>query len=71
MQIGLAFYIIMLLWLVFGLWSGWPAPGVPANYRPLGGTLLLFILLLLLGWQIFGPPLQSNPAPPPVVIRRA
>jgi len=42
----------MLLWLVFGLWSNWPAP------RPIGGTLLLFILLVILGWKVFGPPVH-------------
>jgi len=47
----------MLLWLVFGIWSGWPMTG--ANVRPLGGTLLLFILLVLLGWRAFGPPIHS------------
>lgn len=46
----------MLFWLVFGLWVGWPrnAPGTSPNYRPIGGTLLLFILLVLLGWRVFG-----------------
>lgn len=49
----------MLFWLFFGLWSQWPAPGEgPTRYRPLGGTLLLFVLLLLIGWQIFGAPLK-------------
>lgn len=58
MQIGFAFWVLMLLWLVFGLWSGWPTAGTP-NYRPLGSTLLLFILLGLLGWHAFGAPLHS------------
>lgn len=58
MQLGTAFWTLMLLWLCFGLWSGWPAAGT-ANFRPLGSTLLLFILLGLLGWHAFGPPLHS------------
>lgn len=47
----------MLLWLVFGLavWRG----VVVGGYAPLGGTLLLFILLLLLGWHAFGPPIHG------------
>lgn len=57
MTLGLCFWILMLLWLVFGLWAYWPAgPGV--SFRPLGGTLLLFFLLMLLGWKVFGPPLH-------------
>jgi len=47
----------MLLWLVFGLWSNWPATG--GRFQPLGGTLLLFILLVLLGWKVFGAPVHS------------
>ena len=54
MTFGLAFWILMLLWLVLGLavhyypaWGPWP------------GTILLFILLLLLGWKVFGAPLHG------------
>lgn len=53
MTLGLAFWILMLLWLVFGLWNWWP------NYHLVGGNLLLFILLLLLGWHAFGPPIHG------------
>lgn len=53
MSIGLCFWILMLLWLVFGLWHSWP------NYYPVGSNLLLFILLLLLGWHAFGPPIHG------------
>jgi hypothetical protein len=55
MSLGLAFWILMLIWLVFGLWSSWPFEGI----KPLGGTLVLFLLLLLLGWKVFGPPLHG------------
>jgi flagellar biosynthesis/type III secretory pathway M-ring protein FliF/YscJ len=53
MTMGLLFWILMLLWLLFGLWSNWP------NYRPLGNNLLLFILLHLLGWKAFGAPIHG------------
>jgi len=55
MSLGLAFWILMLIWLVFGIgWHfGWFGP-----LAPFGGVLLLFILLGLLGWQVFGPPLH-------------
>lgn len=57
MTLGLAFWVLMLLWLVFGFWSNWPSTGSPL--KPLGGTLLLFILLALLGWAQFGAPLHK------------
>lgn len=54
MTIGLVFWILMLLWLVFGLWTRWPL-AFPAA----GGDLLLFVLLLLLGWKVFGAPIHG------------
>ena len=63
MTIGLIFWILMLLWLIFGLWQAWPGPGTPAGpyagWYPLGSTVLLFILFLLLGWHAFGPPVRG------------
>lgn len=56
MSFALAYWILMLIWLVFGLWTHWPAAN---NVRPLGGTLLLFVLLVILGWKVFGPPIHS------------
>jgi len=55
MTLGLAFYILMLIWLVFGVvvHSGYLGPSYAW-----GGNLLLFILFGLLGWQVFGPPLH-------------
>jgi hypothetical protein len=48
----------MLLWLVFGLyWNRADLRG--GNYGTTGGNLLLFILLVLLGWRVFGPPITG------------
>jgi len=57
MTLALAFWILMLLWLVFGLYSHWPG-FVSGQYGPFGSTLLLFLLLLLLGWGVFGAPIK-------------
>lgn len=59
MTIGVAFWVLMLLWVVLGMWWNWPADQGPRGFAPLGVTLLLFILLLLLGWGIFGAPLKG------------
>jgi hypothetical protein len=57
MSLGLAFWILMLIWLVFGIFVHvYPA----GPYGLWGGTLLLFVLLLLLGWQVFGAPLRGG-----------
>ena len=55
MSFGLVFWILMLLWLFFS-WPGNPTVGA---WGPWGGSLLLFVLLLLLGWHEFGPPIHG------------
>jgi uncharacterized MAPEG superfamily protein len=53
MSIGLLFWILMILWLVYG-WAYNSNPGILGSMGWAGGTLLLFILLFLLGWHDFG-----------------
>jgi hypothetical protein len=52
MPLGLLYWVLMILWLIFGFWQ-W-SPSVPTNYRPFGGHILLWILLFIVGWRIFG-----------------
>jgi hypothetical protein len=56
MSIGLIFWILMLIWLAFSFWWNWPLqPGNtiwPQN-------AFLFVLLLLLGWAVFGAPIRG------------
>ena len=59
MTFGLVFWILMLLWLIYGFWGYW-APGNP-NWQ-WGNALLLFILFLLLGWKVFGAPVHAATA---------
>jgi hypothetical protein len=56
MTLGLAFWILMLIWVVSGVYFGYAE--FPANRFYVGGNLMLFFLLLLLGWQTFGAPLK-------------
>jgi hypothetical protein len=53
MPLGLAFWIIMLVCLVFWTWQSW------GNHLYLGGGFVIFILLAIIGWKVFGPPLQG------------
>ena len=55
MSLGLAFWILMLIWFVFGIFIHF----YPATYGVLGNTVLLFVLFLLLGWKVFGAPLHG------------
>ena len=57
MTIGLLFWVIMIIWLLFGLFTYWPAPGT--RPYPLGGHIVLWVLLALLGWKVFGPALHG------------
>lgn len=56
MSFGLLYWILMLLWLVFGLWSNWPVAG--PSVKPAVGHVMLFVLLVLLGWKVFGSPVH-------------
>lgn len=53
MSIGLLFWILILLWLILGIMragNDWKAH-IP--------NTILFILLVLLGWMVFGPALHK------------
>ena len=56
MSLGLAYWIVMLVWVVFNAWSIYPAGA--AGIKASGGSLVLLLLLILLGWQVFGAPLH-------------
>lgn len=57
MSLGLAFWILMLIWAVFGLLTHF---GYVSGVYAIGAnTVLLFVLFALLGWKVFGPPLHS------------
>lgn len=54
---GLIFWVLMLIWFVFGigLFTGF----IHGALALAGGSLLQFILFLLLGWQVYGPPIRG------------
>lgn len=53
MTIGFLFWLLMILWLLFGFY--WHrADFQSGNFGVFGGNLLLFVLLFLLGWKAFG-----------------
>jgi len=58
---GQWFWIIYVICLIFGVFLNWPVGGdanSPYRWRPLGWSVVLFVLLGLLGWGVFGPPIH-------------
>jgi cell division protein FtsW (lipid II flippase) len=52
MSSGIWFWIIFVIALLFGAWTEWPFQ------RRAGTVLVVFILLALLGYRVFGGPVQ-------------
>jgi hypothetical protein len=58
MSIGFVYWLLMLFWLIFGFyWNRNDIRG--GNYGVMGGNLMLFVLLFLVGWKTFGFPIQA------------
>ena len=52
LSMGLIFWILMIIWAVFGLFFNYQA-----GPWGIGNVLLLFVLFTLLGWHVFGAPI--------------
>lgn len=57
MSIGLVFWVLMILWLLFAV--SWQWGGMWGDFGARGNSLLLFVLFFLLGWAAFGPPIHG------------
>ena len=57
-SVGAVFWVIMLVWLAFGIfqWRGQPA-GSPW-VGPVGG-LFPWVMFFLVGWKVFGWPISG------------
>lgn len=53
MQAGVLFWVLMVVWFCLGAYRSRAEFGLGA-----GGDLLLFLVVGLLGWRVFGPILQ-------------
>lgn len=54
MPLGLAFWIIYLICLIFSIWSRYPG-----GYVMVGGGLAEFLLIGILGYHAFGSPIHG------------
>lgn len=52
MPAGIWFWVIYVLCFLFGGWLGYTHFG----YYGIGGSLVIFVLIGLLGFKVFGPP---------------
>jgi len=57
MAIAIWFWVIFVLALFFGMWTGYTA-GQPYPFKGWGVLLVIFVLIGLLGWKVFGGPIQ-------------
>lgn len=55
MPIRLLFWILYLIAIVFGFWIGY-VPGQPYPFNRWGGNLMIYILIAIIGWKLFGEP---------------
>lgn len=52
---GVAFWMIMIIVLLFGGW-GWYVG--TWGWQVMGISFVVWVLIALVGWQVFGPPIQ-------------
>ena len=60
MSRGLIFWVLMLIWFVFGMWIGFGGAGAYAHVSNIVDQMLGFVLFLLLGWATYGPPISGD-----------
>lgn len=51
---GQLFWLIMILVFIGSLFWFWP------NYGYMGMSAVVFVLLALIGWKVFGPPIKGD-----------
>ncbi len=53
MPLGLFFWVIYIIAVLFGFWANYEA-AQPLWYRRAGAYLILWLLVGVIGWQVFG-----------------
>jgi membrane protein YdbS with pleckstrin-like domain len=54
MPLGILFWVLYVIAILFGFWSYYEA-GQPLWYKRAGAYAVLWILVGILGWEAFGP----------------
>ncbi len=55
---GVLFWVVYLICLIFSMYCYWPDTSAGGRWQPVGGSLAIFVMLGLLGWAVFGAPVQ-------------
>lgn len=58
MPAGIWFWIIYVIFVLLGGFFWWPRGSEPNRFYPFGGYLVVMVLIGLLGWGVFGPPIK-------------
>lgn len=64
MTLAFWYWFFMVIWFVFGGWIGYrrragAGPELAPFYQGVGWNVFLFIILCILGWQVFGNPFST------------
>lgn len=54
MPLGILFWVIYVIAVLFGFWANYN-PGQPFAIRPFGSYFVIWLLVGVLGWEVFGP----------------
>ncbi len=54
MPLGVLFWVLYVVSIVLGAWGSY-VPGQPFGFRGFGGYFVLWLLVGMLGWHVFGP----------------
>jgi membrane protein YdbS with pleckstrin-like domain len=54
MPLGILFWVVYVIAILFGLWSNYDATQ-PLWIRHAGAYMVLWLLVGVLGWEVFGP----------------
>lgn len=57
MSVGFIYWLLMILWLIFGFVWYWPRGDAKPAYPNISGHFMLFVLLFLLGLSVYGFPI--------------
>ena len=55
MPLAIAYYVLMLIWLVLGAVTIWHS----GTTLYVGSNIILFLLFIVIGLKIFGPPIHA------------